>query len=296
MAAPLDSPSTAERYFDAWNACDPQAVAAAFAEDGTYTDPAVTGPPLTGTAVAEHARALLTAFPNLTFEILGSQPADDGRVITQWLAGGTNTGPWDGQPPTGRRLAMRGVDVVTIQGGQIRSAERYYDRQAMAEQLGFQMRPLPLVAGPFQFGYAVRAAAGNNAVPGAFSLTWIEARSEPEAEEIKLTAAVMATELASQPGFLSWVGLEIGSRLYTITAWESQDAVRAVMRNGTHLAAVKRFRTEDFGAAGATGVWTADHLNALWVRCPSCADLIDRTQSGGPCGCGEPLPPMPEYW
>jgi steroid delta-isomerase-like uncharacterized protein len=296
MTAPPSSLPLVEPYFDAWNARDPQAVAAAFAEGGTYTDPTVTGPPLTGTAITEHARTLLTAFPDLSFEILSGYPADGGQVITQWLLHGTNTGIWNGQLPTGRPLAMRGVDVFSLTAGQITSVEGYFDRQAMAEQLGFQMRPLPPVAGPFQFGYAVRTATGSTTIPGAFSLTWIDARSDQEAEEIKLTAAVVAAELAQHPGFLSWVGMEIGSRLYTITAWESQDAVRAVMRNSTHLAAAKRFLTEDFAAAASTGVWSAHHLGAIRVRCPACARLTDSTQSIGHCACGEPLPQAPEYW
>ena len=296
MTAPSRSLSLVGPYFDAWNAQDPEAVAAAFTEGGTYTDPTVTGPPLTGTAITEHARALLTAFPDLRFEVLGGYPADGGQVFTQWLASGTNTGPWNGQPPTGRAVVMRGTDVFTVTAGKITSVEGYFDRQAMAEQLGFQMRPLPAVAGPFQFGYAVRASAGSSKVPGAFSLTWIDARSEKEAEEIKLTAAVLAVELAQEPGFLSWVGMEIGSRMYTITAWESQDAVRAVMRNSTHLAAVKRFLAEDLGAAAGTGVWCAHHLNAVRVRCPACARLTDSTQAGGHCACGQPLPLAPEYW
>jgi steroid delta-isomerase-like uncharacterized protein len=296
MTAAPSSLTQVEPYFQAWNAHDPKAVAAAFAEGGTYTDPAVTGPPLTGTAVAEHARALLAAFPDLSFEILGGRAAGGGQVITQWLMHGTNTGTWSGQPPTGRPVTVRGVDVFTVTDGKITSAEGYFDRQALAEQLGFQMRPLPPVAGPFQFGYAVRASAGSSKVPGAFSLTWIDARSDQEAEEIKLTAAVVAAELAQQPGFLSWVGMEIGSRLYTITAWESENAVRAVMRNSTHLAAVKRFLAEDLGAAASTGVWRAHHLNAIRVRCPSCARLADRAPASGSCVCGQPLPPMPEYW
>jgi hypothetical protein len=90
--------------------------------------------------------------------------------------------------------------------------------------------------------------------------------------------------------------MEIGSRLYTITAWESQDAVRAVMRNNTHLAAVKRCLTEDLGAALGTGVWSAHHLNPVRVRFPACARLTDSTQSGGHCACGAPLPRAPEYW
>jgi steroid delta-isomerase-like uncharacterized protein len=296
MTAASSSLTQVEPYFRAWNAHDPKAVAAAFAEDGTYTDPSATGSPLTGPGLAEHAQALIAAFPDLSFEILGGPASGGGQVITQWLMHGTNTGPWNGQPPTGRSVTVRGVDVFTVTDGKITSAEGYFDRQALAEQLGFQMRPLPPVAGPFQFGYAVRTSSGSSKVPGAFSLTWIDARSEQEAEEIKLTAAVVATELAKQPGFLSWIGMEIGSRMYTITAWENENAVRAVMRNSTHLAAVKRFLAEDLGAAASTGVWCAHHLNAIRVRCPSCARLADRAPASGSCVCGQPLPPMPEYW
>jgi steroid delta-isomerase-like uncharacterized protein len=299
MTALPDSPSLVDRYFDAWNARDPDAVAAAFAVGGTYTDPTVGEPPLAGTAIAGHARALLAAFPDLSFEVLGGQPAGgqaNGPVVAQWLMRGTNTGPWNGQPPTGRTVIVRGVGVIVGMDGQVTSAEGYFDRQGLAEQLGFEMRPLLPVADPFQFGYAVRVSAGSSTAPGAFSLTWIEARSEAEADEVKLTAAVVATELAKQPGFLSWIGLEIGSRLYTITAWESVDAVREIMRNNTHLAAVKRFLTEDFGAAATTGVWSAHHLNPVRTRCPSCGRLTDRAQPGDLCGCGQPLPLMPEYW
>ena len=295
---PAPALTQAVPYFEAWNAHDARAVTAALADGGTYADPATEGP-LAGAALADHARRLFGAFPDLNFEVLGCQPADacaDGTMVVQWLMRGTNTGPWNGQPPTGRPVAVRGVDVFTVTAGEITSAEGYFDRQGLAEQLGFQMRPLPPVAGPFQFGYAVRASAGRGTVPGDFSLTWIDVRSQHEADEVKLTAAAVAAELAREPGFLSWVGMEIGSRLYTITAWESPDAVRAVMRNSTHLAAVKRFLTEDFCAAGSTGVWSVHHLNAVSVRCPSCAQLTDRAQPADSCACGQPLPPMPESW
>ena len=295
---PAPALTRAVPYFEAWNAHDVRAVTAALADGGTYADPTTEGP-LAGAALAEHARALFGAFPDLNFEVVGAQPADagaDGTMVVQWLMRGTNTGPWNGQAPTGRPVAVPGVDVFTVADGEITSAEGYFDRQTLAEQLGFQMRPLPPAAGPFQFGYAVRTSAGRSKVPGAFSLTWLDARTEQEAEEIKLTAAMVAAELTQEPGFLSWVGMEIGSRLYTITAWESQDAVRAVMRSSTHLAAVKRFLTEDFCAAGSTGVWSAHHLNPVRVRCPSCAQLTDRPQAGSSCGCGQPLPPMPESW
>jgi hypothetical protein len=62
------------------------------------------------------------------------------------------------------------------------------------------------------------------------------------------------------PGFLSWMGVGIGDRLFTFTAWESEQAARQVMRQPIHQQAVKRFFTQDFGAAGHTGVWSAHHL------------------------------------
>lgn len=296
MTTTVSSLSQAEAYFQAWNAGDPDAVAAAFAEGGSYTDPTVTGPPLTGRGLAEHARTILAGFPDLSFEILGAHPAEGGAVAARWLMRGTNTGPLRGQPPTGRPVALPGVDLITVTGGKIGSVEGFFDRQALAEQLGFQMRPLPPMAGPFQFGYAARACSGSSKPPGAVSLTWIDARSGQEAEEVKLTAAAVAAELAKEPGFISWMGLEIASRLYTITAWDSEDAVRAVMRNTVHLAAMKRFLTQDFCAAAATGVWTAHHLNPVRVRCASCARLTDRAQADELCACGQPLPQPPAYW
>ena len=101
-----------EPYFQAWNAHDPEEVAAAFADGGTYTDPTVTGPPLTGSAVAEHARALFAGFPDLSFEILSAQPVNGagGTVMAQWLMRG------------GRRRCLRlrpaasGVTGVLVTG------------------------------------------------------------------------------------------------------------------------------------------------------------------------------------
>ena len=165
MTAPPGSLPLAEPYFDAWNARDLQSVAGAFAEGGTYIDPVVTGLSLTGRAITGRARALFTASPDLSLEILGRHPADRGQVMAQWLLHGTTTGMWNGQPPArpAGRHAGRGVFSLTV--GQIISVEGHFGRQAMAGQPGFQIRPLSAVAGPFQFGYAVRASAGSGKSP-----------------------------------------------------------------------------------------------------------------------------------
>jgi steroid delta-isomerase-like uncharacterized protein len=267
-----------EPYFRAWNAHDPEA--------------------LSGAAVAEHAQALFAGFPDLNFEVLSAQLADGaggGTVVARWLMRGTNTAPLRGLPPSGRSVALPGVDLITVVDGKIGSVEGYFDRQTMAEQLGLQVLIQPHAAGPFQFGYAVRAAAGSREPPGAVSLTWIDARSSEEADQVRATSRPLAAELAKAPGFISWLGVGIANRLYTITAWESEDAIKQAMRNSLHAGAIKRFFTEDFCAAVGTGIWSPGHLNPLWVRCASCARVTDRAQAGS-CACGQPLPESPQRW
>jgi SnoaL-like polyketide cyclase len=97
-------------------------VTTAVADGGTYADP-TTESPLAGPALAEHVRALLTAFPDLNFEVVSCQPADvgtDGTMVVQWLMRGTNTGSLRGLIPTGRTVTLPGVDVIT--SGTARSA------------------------------------------------------------------------------------------------------------------------------------------------------------------------------
>jgi steroid delta-isomerase-like uncharacterized protein len=290
---PAPALTRAAPYFEAWNAHDAAAVTAALAEGGTYADP-TTESPLAGLALAEHVRALVAAFPDLSFEVLSSVPADagpDGTLVVQWLMRGTNTGPLRGLFPTGRTVALPGVDVITISGGQIRSVEGCFDRQTMAEQLGLQVIVQPHAIGPFEWGYAVRASGDSQKIPGAVSVTWIDTSSAEEADQVREIVRPLAAELTKAPGFISWLGIVIASRLYTLTAWESADAVQEIMRNHLHQAAVKKYFSERFCTAGSTGVWIPHHLNPVRVRCTSCGDLSELTpETGGPCACGQPLP------
>ena len=282
------------RYFQAWNDRDPAAVAATLAEGGTYSDPNVAGP-LSGQALASYAQALFEGFPDLHFEIQELATLPDGMTVARWLMRGTNTGSLRGAPPSGRVIALPGVDyIVTTEAG-LRSVEGYFDRQTMAEQLGLQVLVQPHSAGPFRFGYSVNTDSGTWARPGAISLTWIDTRSPAEAEQVRAISRPLAAELRTVPGFLSWMGVGIGNRLSTISAWRDEDAARQVMRLDLHRAAVRRFFSEDFGAAVHTGVWSAHHLNPLWVRCPACQQVTDAT-AGDTCDCGRQLPPPPHYW
>jgi steroid delta-isomerase-like uncharacterized protein len=284
----------AESYFRAWNTHDPDGVAAALAEGGTYTDPIVTGPALSGTRIVEHACALFTAFPDLSFEVLSAQRGADGTEMARWLMRGTNTGPLLGQFPTGRALALAGVGLISVTDGEIESVQGFFDRQTMAEQLGLQVIVQPHAIGPFQFGYAARAAGDSQKAPGAVSLTWLDSRSAEEAQQVTELTRQIVAELTRTPGFINWLGVVIAGRMYTITTWETEDAVREVMRNSVHQVAVKQFFTGNLSASASTSVWVPHHINGLWTRCASCGRPSDLAQDSDSCGCGQPLPPA--HW
>ncbi len=86
-----------ERYFDAWNSHDGGAIAACFDSGGGYADP-VSGqlPPL---GIAAYASGLFSAFPDLRFE-LHVTAVDEPYVVAQWTMTGTQSGPFNGLPPT----------------------------------------------------------------------------------------------------------------------------------------------------------------------------------------------------
>ncbi len=102
--------------------------------------------------------------------------------------------------------------------------------------------------------------------------------------------------MVAMPGFIGWIGISIGDRLMTVTAWEDAASTERLLRDGTHLEAMKRFFGPDFGAAVYTSVWRAERLNAMWVRCAKCGRVVDYEKTSGQCRCGQTLPEPPPYW
>jgi steroid delta-isomerase-like uncharacterized protein len=79
---------------------------------------------------------LFTALPD--FEMIVDRiVADETSAVVQWHAAGTFTGgPFQGILPTGRRIELRGVDVMEIADGLIQHNTIYYDGAVFARQIG----------------------------------------------------------------------------------------------------------------------------------------------------------------
>lgn len=283
----------AHRYFDAWNNRDPAAIVATFAAGGTYSD-TTTGGELTGRAIADYTKGLFEAFPDLSFDLVTTDPTGDGRVAAQWLMRGTNSGPMAGNPPTGGTIALPGADFIQVVGNKIRSVQGYFDQRAFAEQLGLQVILAPQSMGPVSFGTANYVQQGKLTKPGAFSLTSITVRSDEEAGEVQQRSQQVVGQMMQMPGFISFTGIAVGHRLFTITAWEDPESPRQLLRGGAHKEAVERFLGPDFTAGVMTSVWVPDRINTMWVRCTACGRMAD--SESGKCRCGQPLPEHPPYW
>jgi steroid delta-isomerase-like uncharacterized protein len=134
----MNATEVAQRYHNAWNRHDADAIVAAFAEGGTYHNPNM-DQPLTGEAIGTFAKRVWAAYPDISVELVSMGETGGDLVAWQWVAHGTNTGPGlDGTPPTGRRVTLRGDTFLQVEGDKIRSVHVYHDRQTMAEQLGLK--------------------------------------------------------------------------------------------------------------------------------------------------------------
>ena len=83
---------------------------------------------------------LFAAMPDYRMEI-EQVIADSSAVAVRWHATGTfEGGPFQGIQPSGRRVEIRGVDVIEVEGDHIVRNTIYYDGAAFARQVGLLPR------------------------------------------------------------------------------------------------------------------------------------------------------------
>ena len=284
----------ARRYVDAWNARDTARLAATFRAGGTYQDPN-TGGAIGPDALAGYAAGLFAAFPDLWFEELEYREGAGGQIVFPWIMRGTNRGPIRGLPPTGKTIALPGVDLIEVCDDGVQRVQGFFDRQTLMEQLGLQVVAQPHSIGPIHFGVCTQVRSGSQAVPGTVALTMIEARTDEEVQRIRDASRRIMLELVRMPGFLSFQGAVVGRRLTTVTLWESREAARQVMREANHKQASVDMFGGSVGRAFHGSTWELERLGELWIRCDECVGLRDgRTEAA--CRCGGGAAERPAFW
>jgi steroid delta-isomerase-like uncharacterized protein len=122
--------------FAAWNAHDPEAVAAVFAPDAVIRD---VGSPdvLRGReAVRDRAADLLVAFPDFRLRQLHLVVGENANA-DRWEATGTHSGPFLGMDATRNRISVEGATFSRFDStGLVVEDVNFWDVGALLAQLG----------------------------------------------------------------------------------------------------------------------------------------------------------------
>ena len=80
---------------------------------------------------------MFAALPDMEFKTERIMGRDDGIAVGEWTLTGTFTGgPFQGIQPTGKKLSLRGVDIMEFEDGLLVRNTIYYDGLAFARQIG----------------------------------------------------------------------------------------------------------------------------------------------------------------
>jgi steroid delta-isomerase-like uncharacterized protein len=75
------------------------------------------------------------AFPDFRCEVL-DQIAEGDKVATRWKLVGTHEGPFQGMPPSGRRVEMAGITIFRLAGGRLVEGWTNEDALGLLQQIG----------------------------------------------------------------------------------------------------------------------------------------------------------------
>jgi hydroxyacylglutathione hydrolase len=125
----------ARSYFDAAAARDIDAMVAHWAPGGVENMASI-GEMSVPDGLRAFFGELFAALPDMKFEVVDVVSARNQAAV-RWRAAGTFCGaPLMGVEPTGARVAIQGVDVLTIEDGLIRRNDVYNDGMDLARQIG----------------------------------------------------------------------------------------------------------------------------------------------------------------
>ena len=82
-----------------------------------------------------------TAFPDFNITIEGEIIVKADKIVSRWIAEGTNVGSFLGLPPTGKKVKFFGVNILHIVNGKVVEEWLYFNQASLLQQLGFTLTP-----------------------------------------------------------------------------------------------------------------------------------------------------------
>jgi steroid delta-isomerase-like uncharacterized protein len=134
----VDLRAVIDRYNDAWNRHDVDAIMALHAPDMVFENHTA-GEQASGPAVREHVAAIFAGWPDIAFRTRRLYVRDD-LVVQEWTATATHTRELRRgdlvAPPSGRTLEWKGMDVIPFENGLVKRKDVYSDSVSILRQVG----------------------------------------------------------------------------------------------------------------------------------------------------------------
>ncbi|HEY7631842.1 MAG TPA: nuclear transport factor 2 family protein [Thermoleophilaceae bacterium] len=127
-----------DRYNDAWNRHDLDAIVAMHAPDMVFENHTA-GERAEGAAVREHIAAIFAGWPDIEFATRRLYVRDD-LVVQEWTASATHNRELRRgdlvAPPSGKRIEWVGMDVIPFEDGLVKRKDVYSDSVGILRQVG----------------------------------------------------------------------------------------------------------------------------------------------------------------
>lgn len=140
MGLTADNPlrATIDRYNDAWNRHDVDAIVALHAPDMVFENHTA-GERAEGEAVRGHIAGIFEAWPDLVFSARRLYVKND-LVVQEWTATATHTRELRRgdivAAPSGKQLQWNGMDVIPFENGLVKRKDVYSDSLSILRQVG----------------------------------------------------------------------------------------------------------------------------------------------------------------
>jgi steroid delta-isomerase-like uncharacterized protein len=127
-----------DRYNEAWNAQDVEAIMAMHAPDMVFANHTA-GESASGEDVRDHIAGIFASWPDLRFETRRLY-VREGLVVQEWTATATHSKPMRRgdieAAPSGKKISWDGIDSIPFEDGLIKRKDVYSDSVSILRQVG----------------------------------------------------------------------------------------------------------------------------------------------------------------
>lgn len=130
-----DSKQLLQNWIDAFQAFDVDAVVACYADDAVNFQIAAGEPAVGIEQIRKDTEEFFKGFPD-AWSRVENLIGDGNWAAWEWVGGGTFTGEFYGDQPTGKSFEIRGCGFFNFRDGKIVTQRGYWDKLSWFKQVG----------------------------------------------------------------------------------------------------------------------------------------------------------------